>query len=112
MTAFIRLLTLASIFVLIEACSPAAQTDTPSQTQSAIAFTNVAVVHLSRDAGIAEGHRADLLLLRQNPLDNSLALTERAGVMVAGKWYDRATIDARLSAIKQAYSTSSGGDMQ
>lgn len=61
---------------------------------------------------IAEGHRADLILLRQNPLENSLALVERAGVMVAGKWYDRATIDARLHAIEQAYRVDSNSDVQ
>jgi len=51
---------------------------------------------------VAEGHRADLVLLQQNPLENPSALAERSGVMVAGQWFDRATIDSRLEAIRNA----------
>ncbi|PWW07957.1 MULTISPECIES: amidohydrolase family protein [Pseudidiomarina] len=51
---------------------------------------------------VAEGHRADLVLLQQNPLEDPAALAGRSGVMVAGQWLDRATIDNQLEAIRAA----------
>ncbi len=48
---------------------------------------------------IAEGQRADLVLLASNPLDDLANLTDRVGVMVRGSWLDRAEIDRGLEAI-------------
>jgi cytosine/adenosine deaminase-related metal-dependent hydrolase len=48
---------------------------------------------------IAPGQRADLVLLGSNPLDDLDSLTDRIGVMVAGRWISRADIDAGLEAI-------------
>ena len=48
---------------------------------------------------IAPGQRADLVLLGSNPLDDLDNLTDRVGVMVAGRWIPRADIDAGLEAI-------------
>lgn len=46
---------------------------------------------------IAEGHRADLILLTANPLEDISNLSEQAGVMVRGRWLSREEIDNRLS---------------
>src|SRR5690606_34396404 len=55
---------------------------------------------------IAEGQRADFILLNENPLISPDTLAENAGVMVAGQWLDRATIDARLADIAKSYAES------
>lgn len=52
---------------------------------------------------VAEGHRADLVLLTSNPLDSIANVADRAGVMVRGKWYSEAEIQERLSAIAASY---------
>jgi hypothetical protein len=49
---------------------------------------------------IQEGHRADLLLLNGNPLDDISQTNQRAGVMVRGNWLNEADIQARLSDIE------------
>ena len=48
---------------------------------------------------IAPGMRADLLLLASNPLESASALERPAGVMTAGRWLDRAALDAGLERI-------------
>lgn len=48
---------------------------------------------------VAAGHRADLLLLDANPLDDLANLTERSGVMVRGRWIPETEIQDRLAAI-------------
>lgn len=45
---------------------------------------------------VAVGARADLLLVRENPLDDASRLANRAGVMVRGRWMPEAQIQARL----------------
>ncbi len=52
---------------------------------------------------IAEGQRADLLMLHENPLDAIENLKNSAGVMVQGKWYSREMIDQKLEEIEAAY---------
>jgi imidazolonepropionase-like amidohydrolase len=55
---------------------------------------------LPRDFGTVEaGKRADLILLDANPLDDIGNVRRSAGVMVRGRWLDRAEIDRRLSAL-------------
>lgn len=51
---------------------------------------------------IAEGQRADLLLLNENPLDDIAHLQNHSGVMVQGRWYSREMIDKRLKEIEAA----------
>ena len=52
------------------------------------------------DSGTVQpGMRADLLLLSANPLEDVRALERPAGVMVAGRWLDRAALDAGLEQI-------------
>jgi imidazolonepropionase-like amidohydrolase len=47
---------------------------------------------------IAEGARADLLLLPSDPEQDLAVLRAPAGVMAAGRWYDRAALDEMLRA--------------
>lgn len=49
---------------------------------------------------VAEGQRADLVLLNANPLDDIGNFAESAGVMVNGRWLARGQIDARLAEIE------------
>lgn len=51
---------------------------------------------------IAEGQRADLLLLNKNPLDDIAHLKNNAGVMVQGRWYSKEMIDKKLKEIEEA----------
>ena len=48
---------------------------------------------------IAEGNRADLLLLRGNPLEDLENLWDQEGVMIRGRWIPRSEIDEGLSRI-------------
>lgn len=52
---------------------------------------------------VAEGHRADLILLRENPLADVANVSELDGVMLRGRWLDRARLDARLEDIAAEY---------
>lgn len=52
---------------------------------------------------VAPGHRADLLLVEANPLEDVAHLTRLAGVMAHGRWLPRAEIDARLAEIAAQY---------
>ncbi len=49
---------------------------------------------------IAVGKRADLILLRENPLENLSSTTAPLGVMVRGRWLSRAEIDQRVEAME------------
>lgn len=48
---------------------------------------------------IEEGKRADLLLVNENPLEDVSNIKDLRGVMVAGRWYEKATLQEM---IKQA----------
>lgn len=52
---------------------------------------------------VAPGQRADLLLLRANPLEDVENVDTIEGVMAAGRWYPRAEIDRRLEAVEAGY---------
>ncbi len=52
---------------------------------------------------VAPGKRADLVLLRANPLDDVGNVDSIEGVMVAGRWLARDEIDRRLQAVAEAY---------
>ena len=54
---------------------------------------------------VAEGQRADLVLLNANPLDDVGNFADSAGVMVNGRWIRRAQIDARLAEIEAMMAT-------
>ena len=54
----------------------------------------------SEQAGtIAIGMRTDLLLVEANPLENIAAAAKIRGVMMRGRWIDRAEIDRRMRKI-------------
>jgi len=50
---------------------------------------------------VAQGRRADLVLLDANPLENVANWARRAGVMVKGVWYDAAEIQRRLDELNR-----------
>ena len=52
---------------------------------------------------VAEGHRADLILLEANPLDSIDATRGRIGVMVRGHWYTQAELDALVAEVAATY---------
>lgn len=52
---------------------------------------------------IAEGQRADLILLTGNPMEDLLHIQNHLGVMVQGKWYSREMIDDKLKEIEAYY---------
>ena len=61
---------------------------------------------------VAVGNRADLVLVRQNPLADLGTLRQPVGVMANGRWYDRAELD-RLQeqvAVDYAQAMWTGGD--
>lgn len=45
---------------------------------------------------IAKGCRADMVLLRENPLNDINAVKDQSGVMIRGRWLDRKFIDEGL----------------
>lgn len=52
---------------------------------------------------IEPGRAADLVLLRANPLDDIANIRSIEGVMVRGRWLDRAELDAGLDALETKY---------
>ena len=52
---------------------------------------------------VSVGNRADLVLLNSNPLSNLANLSDRAGVMVNGRWVSRSTIDSGLAELAARY---------
>lgn len=57
---------------------------------------------------VAQGHRADLLLLTANPLDDVANVARRAGVMINGRWIPESDIQARLARIAQSFGGGGG----
>jgi adenine deaminase len=53
---------------------------------------------LKDDFGIIDiGKRADLILLKKNPLENVENIRNPLGVMASGRWYDQKTLQKMLS---------------
>jgi hypothetical protein len=52
---------------------------------------------------VAQGRRADLLLLEANPLANVANVRRRSGVMLGGRWLPESEIQAGLAAIAARY---------
>ncbi len=52
---------------------------------------------------VAEGMRADLILLEANPLEDLAHVRQVAGVIRSGKWLPREEIDRRLEAIAERH---------
>lgn len=56
-----------------------------------------------RFGALREGLAADFILVSGNPLLSVTALREPLGVMVRGRWLDRAEIDRRLAVLSEKY---------
>ena len=52
---------------------------------------------------VAEGQRADLLLLTANPIDDIGNVSRRAGVMLNGRWFSEEEIQNRLEEMARFY---------
>lgn len=77
---------------------------TPFEALQAGTTNAAAALGRSGEVGmVAEGMRADLVLLRANPLEDVGRLTEREGVMAAGRYYDAATLRMMLDGIAGSY---------
>jgi imidazolonepropionase-like amidohydrolase len=61
-------------------------------------------LHQENEFGtIGAGLRADLLLLKANPLESIDNVDKRVGVMVAGRWFTEAELQQRLLALRDSY---------
>jgi imidazolonepropionase-like amidohydrolase len=52
---------------------------------------------------IAEGNRADLILLRENPFEDLESLWSQEGVMIRGRWIPRSEMDEWLHDMAQKF---------
>lgn len=57
---------------------------------------------------LAEGYRADLLLVKADPRDDLTVLREPVGVMARGRWLSRSELDRRLAVISTRIVDSGG----
>lgn len=74
---------------------------TPREALASATITGPAFLgHSDRYGAIAKGKAADILLLDANPLKDVRATRAIRGVMVHGRWLDRAALDALLAAAK------------
>ena len=58
---------------------------------------------LDEFGAVAEGLRADLILLDANPLADVRHVQRRVGVMVRGRWYVEAELQERLERLAASY---------
>jgi imidazolonepropionase-like amidohydrolase len=76
----------------------------PYEALKAATADAAAFLGLEKESGtIAEGLRADLLMMHSNPLENIRSTSDIAGVMVRGRWYSGADLKARLGSISEEY---------
>lgn len=74
--------------------------------QALRAGTSDAAIFLHQEAEfgtVGSGLRADLLLLKANPLENVDNVDKRVGVMAAGRWFTEAELQQRLLALRDSY---------
>lgn len=57
---------------------------------------------------IAEGQRADMILVNANPLDDVKHIQQRSGVMVRGRWLSEEAIQERLAEMAASYAPTEG----
>jgi imidazolonepropionase-like amidohydrolase len=77
---------------------------TPYQALRAATSDAAIFLHQESEFGtVGPGLRADLILLKANPLQNIDNINERIGVMVAGRWYAEAELERRLLALHDSY---------
>lgn len=83
--------------LLHEAGVPVADVIRAATTEAA------AAMHQSDFGRITPGMRADLVLLKANPLEDLAAYQRNAGVMARGRWFDGSALDAALDALATIY---------
>ncbi|HXT35904.1 MAG TPA: amidohydrolase family protein [Chloroflexota bacterium] len=66
-------------------------------------FLNEYVRGARQPGAIAEGNRADLLLLEANPLEDVGNAAKRAGVMVRGRWLTQAQLGGLMEELARGY---------
>lgn len=76
---------------------------TPFQILASATTAPAAYFEDENSGTIAEGRRADLVLVDANPLEDLGCLRTPAGVVAAGRWLPRDEIDRRLAEIAAAY---------
>ncbi len=72
-------------------------------TRSVAKYARDELLEAGNFGTVAEGNRADLLLLRRNPFEDLQALWDQEGVMVRGRWISREEIDQRLEGMAERY---------
>jgi len=76
----------------------------PFEALSAATRNAAAFLGQSSEFGtIAEGRRADLLLVEGNPLEDVTNASRRSGVMLRGRWFSRADIDQMLEDLARSF---------
>jgi len=71
-------------------------------------FLNRHVRGADQPGVIAEGGRADLVLLEGNPLEDIAHVQRRAGVMVRGEWFPAERLEALLGTLEVRYAGEGG----
>ena len=74
---------------------------TPAQVLTAGSAAVAKYFNLDHSGRIENGHNADMVLLRANPLSDISNTRRIEGVMVAGRYYDADTIESWLSDIER-----------
>ena len=59
---------------------------------------------------LAEGQRADMILVNANPLDDVKHIQQRSGVMVRGRWLSEEAIQERLAEMAASYAPAEGSN--
>ncbi len=77
---------------------------TPFESLAAATCDAARCLGLERESGtIAQGLRADLLLLGGNPLEDAGRVGDRVGVMAGGRWFPAADLDRRLETLAAGF---------
>jgi imidazolonepropionase-like amidohydrolase len=74
-------------------------------TRSAGAFAQDILGEKEQFGVIAEGARADVVVVRGNPVDDLATLATPLGVMTRGRWHTHAALTSRLEEVAKRYAT-------
>lgn len=75
--------------------------DTPSVLRAATINPAIAMGQQDDVGLVAEGYRADLLLLDSDPTESLSALRSVSAVVAGGRWFDRTSLDEHLAKAEQ-----------
>lgn len=76
---------------------------TPYEALSQATVQAAEFLGLEGEGVVAEGARADLVLLNRNPLESIDAASDIAAVIARGDWLSRESLDSRLAALEQSF---------